>query len=156
PREHRPAARPDHADAVRHSRADGHRHHGYDRPPVQPRLGARSRNGRRSVLARDRSGAVSDRGLLSRFDALRRQSPSRPLVHLPGMGATWSASDVWNAHLEIAEALRGHGVSAGHLVVSAAGNAPDSVPLLLACRALGVALMPVDAGAPRVEIDALA
>jgi long-chain acyl-CoA synthetase len=99
---------------------------------------------------------VSDKGLLSRFDALRRQSPSRPLVHLPGVGATWSASDVWNAHLEIAEALRGHGVSAGHLVVSAAGNAPDSVPLLLACRALGAALMPVDAGAPRVEIDALA
>ena len=64
--------------------------------------------------------------------------------------------DVWNAHLDIADALTRHDVSRDQLVLSAMGNAAASVPLLLACRAIDAAVMPVDAGATRVEIEALA
>jgi acyl-CoA synthetase (AMP-forming)/AMP-acid ligase II len=97
---------------------------------------------------------VSD--LLTRFADLRRDDPTRPLVHQPGLGTVWSADDIWNAHLRCADSLMQRGVAPGHLVVSAVGNTAASVALVLACRALGVAVMPVDAGTTAPEIRALA
>jgi acyl-CoA synthetase (AMP-forming)/AMP-acid ligase II len=97
---------------------------------------------------------VSD--LLTRFADLRRDDPTRPLVHQPGLGTVWSADDIWNAHLRCADRLMQRGVVPGQLVVSAVGNTAASVALVLACRALGVAVMPVDAGTTAPEIRALA
>jgi len=67
-----------------------------------------------------------------------------------------SAADVWRAHRIYADRLARAGIDEGALVLSAAGNAPAAAPLLLACRALDAALLPVDAGATPREIDALA
>jgi acyl-CoA synthetase (AMP-forming)/AMP-acid ligase II len=94
--------------------------------------------------------------LLSRFDDLRRREPTRPLIHLPAAGSTLSAAALWDAHRTLAARLAACGVSAGRLVVSAVGNSPASVELLLACRALRAALMPVDGCATPTEIRQLA
>ena len=94
--------------------------------------------------------------LLTRFADLRRDDPTRPLVHQPGLGTVWSADDIWNAHLRCADSLMQRGVVAGNVVVSAVGNSAASVALVLACRALGTAVMPVDAGTTAPEIRALA
>jgi acyl-CoA synthetase (AMP-forming)/AMP-acid ligase II len=97
---------------------------------------------------------VSD--LLTRFADLRHDDPTRPLVHQPGLGTAWSADDIWNAHLRCADSLTQRGVAPGDLVVSAVGNTAGSVALVLACRALGLAVMPVDPGTTAPEIRGLA
>ena len=102
-----------------------------------------------------RSGTkVSD--LLARFADLRRDDPARPLVHLPGLGTAWSADDLWDAHRRYADRMAQLGVARGQLVVSAVGNTAASVALVLACRALDAALMPLDAGTTAPEIRGLA
>jgi long-chain acyl-CoA synthetase len=93
--------------------------------------------------------------LVERFDRVRRQAPDRRLIYLPADGATWTADELWRAHLQLRAALTRHGLGASDLVVSAAANRPEAVPLLLACLSEHVVLMPVDAGATRSEIDDL-
>lgn len=94
--------------------------------------------------------------LLARFADLRRDNPTRPRIHLPGLGVALTADDVWDAHLRYADCMARSGLGAGQLVVSAAGNASAAIAFLLACRALDVAMMPVDAGTTPSEIGALA
>ena len=94
--------------------------------------------------------------LLARFAALAHDDPDRLLIHLPDAGRSLSASDIWRAHQRYADRLARMRVSGGALVLSAAGNSPAAVPLLLACRAVDAALLPVDAGATPGEIEALA
>ena len=94
--------------------------------------------------------------LLSRFDDLRRNDSNRPLIYLPAAGSTLSAAAIWDAHRRCAERLAASGVSRGRLVLSAVGNSPASVELLLACRALDAAVMPVDGCATPTEIHQLA
>ena len=95
-------------------------------------------------------------GLLTRFAGIARVEPARPLIHLPDANSSVSAGDIWSAHRIHADRLAQAGVEAGALVVSAAGNSAAAAPLLLACRALDAALLPVDAGTTAGEIDALA
>jgi long-chain acyl-CoA synthetase len=100
--------------------------------------------------------------IVERFDRIRRDSPNRLLIHLPAAGASLSADDIWTAALQQRAELEALGLGSGpgldddHLVISAVGNRSAAVPLWLACRSLGVALMPVDAGTPTAEIAALA
>ncbi len=94
--------------------------------------------------------------LLARFADLRRDDPARPLVHLPGLGTAWSADDLWDAHRRYADRMTQLGVAPGQLVVSAVGNTAASVALVLACRALDAAVMPLDAGTTAPEIRGLA
>ena len=100
------------------------------------------------------AGSVSD--LVTRFSLIRQSAPNRTLIHLPGAGGDWSADDLWQAHQRYADRLAKIGVGQGDLVVSAAGNSPASAALLLACRALDAAVMPVDAGATYPELLGLA
>jgi long-chain acyl-CoA synthetase len=93
--------------------------------------------------------------LVERFDRVRRQAPDRRLLYLPAAGATWTADELWQAHLQLCAALTRNGLRANDLVVSAAANRPEAVPLLLACLSKHVVLMPVDAGTTRTEIDDL-
>lgn len=90
--------------------------------------------------------------LVSRFADVHRESPARPLIQAPGAGITLTASDVWDLHRRYADCLASLGLDRDQLIVSVAGNRTDSVPLLLACRALGIAVMPVDADTTLVEI----
>ena len=95
--------------------------------------------------------------ILERFADLRRDEPTRLLIHIPGADRALSASDIWDAHRRYSERLtRIAGLQAGQLIVSAGGNHPASVGFFLACRAIGVAIMPVDPGTTVAEILGLA
>ena len=87
---------------------------------------------------------------------MRRDSPNRLLIHLPAAGVSLTVQDIWNASLLQRAQLEALGLGEEHLVISAAGNRPAAVSLWLACRSLGIALMPVDAGTPTAEIGTLA
>ena len=100
------------------------------------------------------AAGVSD--LVTRFALIRQEDPGRTLIHLPGVGAEWSADDLWRAHQRYADRLAEIGVGRGDLVVSAAGNSAASVALLLACRALDAAVMPAEAGTTQPDLVALA
>jgi acyl-CoA synthetase (AMP-forming)/AMP-acid ligase II len=95
--------------------------------------------------------------ILARFAERCRDDPKRRLMHVPGTDSALSASDIWSAHLRYADRLtRGGGLQAGQLIVSAGGNHPAGVGFFLACRAIGVAIMPVDPGTAAAGILELA
>jgi len=94
--------------------------------------------------------------LVSRFADVHRENPARPLVHAPGEGMTVTASDVWDRHRRYADTLAGLDLERDQLIISAIGNHSESASLLLACRALGIAVMPVDAGTTFPEIHDVA
>ncbi len=95
--------------------------------------------------------------ILARFADMCRNDPKRLLIHAPGAERSLSASGIWSAHLRYAERLITLAdVEAGQLIVSAAGNHPAAVAFFLACRAIGVSIMPVDPGTTSTEIQSLA
>jgi len=94
--------------------------------------------------------------LVARFADVCRDDPARPLIHLPAAERVLTASAIWDAHQQHADRLTCTGVGEGHLVVSAVGNTAMAPAILLACRALGAAMMAVDACATPAEVDALA
>jgi long-chain acyl-CoA synthetase len=94
--------------------------------------------------------------IVERFARIRRDSPRRALIHLPAAETSLSAEDLWTAFARQRSRLEALGLDADHLVISAAGNSPTAVALWLACRSLGIALMPLDAGTPAAEIAGLA
>jgi acyl-CoA synthetase (AMP-forming)/AMP-acid ligase II len=93
--------------------------------------------------------------LVARFSDVCRADPARPLIHLPAAEAAVTASDIWDAHLACSDQLARNGVTAGRLVLSAVANTAAAPAALLACRALGAAIMPLDPCAKDTEIDAL-
>jgi long-chain acyl-CoA synthetase len=90
--------------------------------------------------------------IIGRFAERRRREPGRPLVHLPAAGRTLSVSSLWESHLHHVERLNQLGLERHQLIVSAAGNHPVCVSLLMACRALDLVMMPVDGGTKLREI----
>jgi long-chain acyl-CoA synthetase len=94
--------------------------------------------------------------IVERFQRIRRDTPSRPLLHVPSAGASLSAEDIWTRARQQQARLAALGLDADHLVISVAGNRPAAVPLWLACRSLGITLMPLDGGTPLAEVTALA
>ncbi len=94
--------------------------------------------------------------IVERFARLSRDNPDRPLIHLASSAATLTASTLWQSHLDYRERLAARGLRSGDIVVSAGGNRAGTVALMLASWALGAAVMPVDIGTPRAEIDELA
>jgi long-chain acyl-CoA synthetase len=98
--------------------------------------------------------------IVERFERIRRDTPRRLLIHVPSASASLSAEDIWHASLHQQARLEalGFGVdhALDHLIISVIGNRAAAVPLWLACRRLGVALMPLDAGTPTGEVAALA
>src|SRR6185295_3824131 len=94
--------------------------------------------------------------ILTRFAEIYRDDPRRPLLHVPATASAWTAADIWDAHRRYADQLTRLAAGPGHLVLSAAGNSPASVALLLACRAVDLPIMPIDAGTPLPELLALA
>jgi long-chain acyl-CoA synthetase len=94
--------------------------------------------------------------IVERFQRLRHDHPSRPLVHVPATGTSLTADDLSNAAAAYRDALAARGVGADHLLLAATGNRAATIALWLACRALDVAVMPVDSGTPAAEMRVLA
>jgi long-chain acyl-CoA synthetase len=90
--------------------------------------------------------------IVDRFATICRKHPARVLVHLPASDDRLTASDLWTLHRQFLATLADAGVQQDQVVLSLAGNRADSLPLLLATRALGAALMPVDHGTPWLEL----
>ena len=94
--------------------------------------------------------------IVERFRRIVRDEPRRPLIHLPLPRATLTAADIWEAGLAQRSRLEGLGLGRDHLLIYAGGNRPEAIALWLACGALGLALMPVDAGTTLPEVAGLA
>jgi long-chain acyl-CoA synthetase len=90
--------------------------------------------------------------IVERFSRILRDTPTRPLIHLPSVGATLTAQDLWTRAAAIRERLSAAKVDRDRPILSLAGNRADSVALLLACRMVTTPLMPVDASTPAVEV----
>jgi long-chain acyl-CoA synthetase len=93
---------------------------------------------------------VSD--ILQRFARIAADQPDRPIIYAPASNLVLTASQVWQSHVELRERLSAPGIRPGQLVVSAAGNRPAAIPLMLACLSLGVPLMPIEAGATLADV----
>jgi long-chain acyl-CoA synthetase len=94
--------------------------------------------------------------LVEHFDRIRHDTPTRPLIHLPLARTTLTAGDIWNGNLAQRSLLVSAGLGRDHLLLCAIGNRPEVFPLWLACRALGIALLPVDSGTTVAEIAQIA
>jgi acyl-CoA synthetase (AMP-forming)/AMP-acid ligase II len=94
--------------------------------------------------------------IVERFARLRRDDPDRPLIHLPPAGRSITAAMLWDAAAEQQARIAAAGIGPDDLILYAAGNRPELFALWLACRTLGAALMPVDAGTTSHEIGTLA
>lgn len=90
--------------------------------------------------------------LVQRFARIAVDQPERPVIYAPASSLVLTASRVWQSHLELREQLSALGIRPGQLVVSALGNRPGAIPLVLSCLSLGVALMPIDASATATDV----
>jgi long-chain acyl-CoA synthetase len=94
--------------------------------------------------------------IVEQFNRIARDTPGRPLIHLPLATRTLTAADVRAAADEQLKLLIAAGVGSDDLLIYAAGNRPELFALWIACRSVGAALMPLDAGTTAPEIAALA
>lgn len=94
--------------------------------------------------------------IVEQFGRIAHDTPDRALIHLPLSRITLTAADIREAAERQWTLLNGAGLGPDDLVIYAAGNRPELFALWLACRSLGAALMPVDAGTTTHEIAALA
>jgi long-chain acyl-CoA synthetase len=94
---------------------------------------------------------VSD--IVQRFARIAADQPERPLIYAPASNLVLTASRVWQSHLELRAQLSALGIRPGQLVVSAAGNRPGAIPLMLACLSLGAPVMPIDASATATDVN---
>ena len=90
--------------------------------------------------------------IVERFSRILRDDPHRPLLHLPSVGATLTARDLWMRAASIRDRIAGAKLHRDRPLLSLAGNRAESVALLLACRMAGKPLMPVDASTPAAEV----
>jgi long-chain acyl-CoA synthetase len=90
--------------------------------------------------------------IVERFSRILRDDPHRPLLHLPSVGATLTAQDLWMRAASIRDRIAGAKLHRDRPLLSLAGNRAESVALLLACRMAGNPLMPVDASTPAAEV----
>lgn len=94
--------------------------------------------------------------IVSALQRITQTTPRRVLVHHPASGQALDAAAIWELHLRYLDVLRASGLVSGQVLVSAAGNCPGFIALVVACRTLLVALVPVEVGATLPEILELA
>lgn len=90
--------------------------------------------------------------IVERFRRILRDDPHRPLLHLPSAAITLTATDLWTRAVSIRDRIHASKLHPHRPILSLSGNLPDTVPLLLACRAMGTPLMPVDASTALPEV----
>ena len=93
--------------------------------------------------------------LLERFERLRQDAPDRPLIIRAADGSVVTAQGLADQLEVLALALERAGQDGGP-VLSLAGNTPTGIALLLACRRIGVPLLPVDRSVSVAEVEAIA
>lgn len=103
-------------------------------------------------LATDGPSQAAVSAIVDALARAYRADPHRPLIHLPGAGRVLDADDLWRLHLACVDGLRAAGMQPRQVVISAAGNRPGFVAVAVACRALDLVLVPVDAGTTMPEI----
>ena len=94
--------------------------------------------------------------IVNAFTRLRRDHPHRPLIYVPASRAALSAANIAEGAERVGEALDAAALEPERVILSAVGNAPLAFAVLLACRARGLALLPVDRGTTDAEVAALA
>jgi len=94
--------------------------------------------------------------IVDAFARQRRDHPHRPLIYVPASRAALSAANIAEDADRVAEALDAAALEPERLILSAVGNVPLAFAVLLACRARGLALLPVDRGTTEAEVAALA
>jgi long-chain acyl-CoA synthetase len=94
--------------------------------------------------------------IVERFSRILRDDSNRPLIHLPSVGATLTAHDLWTVAASIRDRISSAKIHRDRPILSLGGNRAESVALLLACRMVGTPLMPVDASTPHAEVHDLA
>lgn len=94
--------------------------------------------------------------IVQHFARIAADGPDRPVIYAPASHESLTASQVWQLHLELREQLAALGIQPGQLLVSAVGNRPAAVPLVLACLSLRVPIMPIDGSATAAEVEQFA
>jgi long-chain acyl-CoA synthetase len=90
--------------------------------------------------------------LVESFRRLLAADPNRSLLHIPATQRSLTAVDLWDTSSRVTDALERCGVRRGSLVVSAVGNRPICLALLLATRRLDATLLAVDSGTTASEL----
>lgn len=94
--------------------------------------------------------------LVASFARLRRDQPSRPLVHLPALRRTWTAEALWERFEQTRDVFAASGIGRGDLIVARSGDAPTAMALLAATLARGATFAPCDRTTPVADVIALA
>ncbi len=94
--------------------------------------------------------------LVESFARVCRDGPSRPLVHLPAQGRTWTADELWRRFEETRDVLAFAGIGPGDLLVARSADAPTALALLAATIARGATYAPCDRSTPSPELLRLA
>lgn len=94
--------------------------------------------------------------LVDSFARIRRDRPSRPLVHLPAQARTWTADELWVRFEQTRQVLTDAGIGAGDLLVARSADAPTALALLAATLARGATYAPCDRSTPAPELRRLA
>jgi long-chain acyl-CoA synthetase len=94
--------------------------------------------------------------IVERFNRIWRDSPGRPLVYVPATRTTVTADDLAELASRQRTQFTALGIGPDDLVLAVTGNRAASLSLWLACRQLGIAVMPVDGGTPPAELHTLA
>jgi long-chain acyl-CoA synthetase len=89
------------------------------------------------------------------FQDVCDKNPDRPLIFLPAEARAIAAAAIRDEQQTLVQRLKRSGFGEGELLISGTGNRADLVPLLLACRSLGIVLMAIDTGTTRTEIGEL-
>lgn len=82
--------------------------------------------------------------IVERFARVCRDTPERQLVFVPSSGLRLTAGRIRQAALRDRTRLAALGLGPDHLLLCASGNRPALVPLWLACRSVGLPVMPID------------
>lgn len=94
--------------------------------------------------------------IVDAFTRLRRDNPDRHLIYLPATDAALSAANIAERADRVRSALDAAAIAPARLILSAVGNVPLALAVLLACRARAQALLPVDRSTTDAEVAALA
>jgi long-chain acyl-CoA synthetase len=90
--------------------------------------------------------------LVERFNRIQRDNPARIALHARSEGRAITASELWHEAAIAGAALEASALDRDHLIISVAGNRSGFFPLLLACLARGIVVMPVDRGTTMSEV----
>lgn len=94
--------------------------------------------------------------LVEHFACLRRDQPTRPLVHLPAQHRTWTAAELWQRFEQTRAVLAAAGLGSGDLLIARASDAPTALAVLAGTLSCGATYAPCDRSTPLADLADLA